>query len=72
MKLIHRTSGAIVQIGDRVKTFRGEAATVTGWREPHKPASSGYVSIAIDGLTGSAEYHVGVANLEWIDREDRD
>jgi hypothetical protein len=31
--------------GQEVTTFRGEKLTLTGWREPHKPSSTGRVFV---------------------------
>ncbi len=65
MRLIHKSTGKEVQIGDAVTSFRGEAATVSYVSKPHSPASTGRVGV--DG----GEFFPSVFDLEWVDREDR-
>ena len=65
MKLIHNTTGSQVQVGDKVKSFRGENAVVKRFSKPHKPASQGKV------LTTLGEHYVAVYDMKWVDREDR-
>lgn len=72
MRLIYikgPNKGKEVKEGDKVKTFRGENATVEFFRPPHKPCSEGKVSIMID--KSNEEVYVGVIGAEWINREDR-
>lgn len=69
MKLIYDKTGAEVQLGDEVK-IDGQVAEVHFFRRPHKPASSGLVTVYYPGV-GSIEYYVGVIGATWIDREDR-
>ena len=61
-----------VAVGDNVLLGNDEEqAVVHYFRPPHKPASSGKVTVKYpDGST--AEYYVGVIGAEWIEREDRD
>ena len=44
VKLINRTTGKEVKIGDTVTDFRGETATVKYVRPPHKSSSNGFVN----------------------------
>lgn len=70
MKLIHIQSLEPVAVGDVVRSFRGEQGLVHHFVPPHKPSSSGHVSVRAAG--GTEHYHyVGVWGMEWIDREDR-
>jgi len=71
MRLVYEDSGTEVQVGDKRETGRGEVVEVTYFREPHKPSSSGKVSVVEEGLTGSREYYVGVIGAKWIEREDQ-
>lgn len=72
MRLIHKATGAEVQVGDAVTTFRNEPAVVVDWRKPHKPASSGFVTVRFLGEPDyTNEYYAGVVDCEWIEREDR-
>jgi len=52
-------AGAPVQIDDYVTTHAGETVRVTGWREPHKPSSSGHVYVYELGI-GEREYFPSV------------
>ena len=65
MKLVYKKTGEPVKVGDPVEVS-GVSTTVSYFREPHKPASEGKVSLA-----SGAEYYVSVIGAEWIDREDR-
>ena len=58
--LAHK-SGAICCEGERVTDFRGDEATLTGWRPAHKRSSTGFVNTA-----GGAVYYPGVFDLQWI------
>jgi hypothetical protein len=58
-----------VKIGDTVE-IDGTTFTVTSFRKPHKPASSGKVSVRWNGP--STEFYVGVIGAEWVEREDRE
>ncbi|TPL66598.1 hypothetical protein [Mesorhizobium sp. B2-4-1] len=53
--------GRPVKVGDPVTSFRGEAATVTGWDKTGR--NRVYVSWS-DGQPGS-EYYVSVFDLSW-------
>jgi hypothetical protein len=74
MRLIHRSTGRPVQIGDGV-TVRGEPHVVVRFRQPHKPSSEGRVIVRPCDepfcSRSQAEYYVSIAGLEWIEREDR-
>ena len=80
MRLVYAKNGNEVKVGDEVHTFRGEPVKVTFFREPHKPGSTGKVSVAKSTgfdhtgkklWTHTREYGVGVINAEWIEREDQ-
>jgi hypothetical protein len=60
-----------VQVGDNVSVgSEDEPAEIWYFRPPHKPASSGKVTVKYPS-GGAAEYYVGVIGAEWIEREDR-
>lgn len=66
MKLFHKKNDAPVIKGDLVTDFRGEAATVTGWQEPHKEGSSGRIYVHYKGdATGQVEYYPHVFGCEF-------
>ena len=69
MRLIYKKTGEEVKVGDKVQLRHEGEVTVTHFARPHKPASSGKVSVAGDKF--NAEYFVGVIGAEWIEREDR-
>lgn len=68
MQLVYRGTGRAVGIGDKVR-LNGEEYTILHFAKPHKPSSSGKVSLSREGHT--REYYVGVIGAEWINREDR-
>ena len=72
MKLVYEKSGKEVAVGDTVYLDSG-AYTVSYFDKPHKPASSGKVSVRRIGSEKgfSHEYYVGVIGAVWIEREDR-
>lgn len=57
--LLHK-NGTAVKIGDETVSFRGEAATVTGWK--HDGQNKMYVKWP-DGSTG--EYFPSVFEMTW-------
>lgn len=70
MRLVYEDTGEEVQVGDRI-LVDGGLAKVDFFRPPHKPSSSGKVSVLHDGDDMSVEYYVGVIGAKWIEREDR-
>lgn len=72
MRLIHTATGEEAEVGDLVTSFRDENAIIKHFVPPHKPSSSGHVSITyLDRKTMPGYNYVGVWGLEWIEREDR-
>lgn len=71
MKLVYKATGKEVKIGDSVTLSSGEKCTVTYFRPPHKPSSSGKVSVRTEYDSFDMEYYVSVIGAEWIEREDR-
>ena len=76
MKLIYVHSGKEVEVGDIVRTTKGEQYRVTGWRKPHKPSSTGRVivkEVPTDLLEPfkDQEFFPNVINAAWVDREDQ-
>lgn len=70
MKLIHKSAGKVVREGDTVTNFRGEKGIVLGWTKPHSPASTGRITVYVQGIEHSC--YPEVYSCEWIDREDRE
>lgn len=58
-----------VKVGDRVKTFRGEEATVVGMQEPRVSWSTGRVYLQRDGVPFQDEFYPGVINAHWKEEE---
>lgn len=73
MRLVYTATQQPVAIGDRV-TVDGFELVVDYFAKPHKPDSSGKVSLRVPGNTdvcGGPEYYVSIIGAEWIEREDR-
>ena len=71
MRLLYDVDQVPVTIGDVVDLKDGESVEVTYFREPHKPASSGKVSVKYIDSEQTAEFYVSVIGATWIEREDR-
>lgn len=75
MKLVYDLTGNEVKVGDVVPQREGPPCTVKFFRPPHKPASSGKVTITWPDGKGSEqtqEVYVGCIGATWVEREDRD
>ena len=73
MKLVYKANGDEVKVGDNID-IKGEPYRVVYFAKPHKPQSSGKVTV--HWLNGDAsgydmEYFVGVIGAHWIEREDQ-
>ena len=44
VRLVCASTGAEKKIGDEVRNFRGDLATIKSMRPPHKESSAGYVN----------------------------
>ena len=71
MKLVYEKTGDAVQIGDEVTLSDGESVTVRYFAEPHKPESSGKVSVSGDDDVYQREFFVGIIGAKWIERGNR-
>ena len=74
MRLVYKGTQQLVEVGDQILRD-GETFTVGYFAPPHKPSSSGKVTVLLHGSYGrgaTAEYYVGVIGAEWIEREDRE
>jgi hypothetical protein len=71
MHLTYDKTGAAVLVGDVVH-LRGKPFIVTGWAEPHKPASTGRIHVRAMSERGNfAEYFPGVIGASWTNRTDQ-
>jgi len=70
MKLIYKGTDILVEVGDMARLSDGQEVEVLHFAKPHKPGSSGKVSVK-SGKGWSQEFFVGVIGAEWIEREDR-
>jgi hypothetical protein len=68
MKLVYASTGFPVKVGDVVRRG-GETYRVAYFRPPHKPASSGHVTVECNGQ--QQEFYVNIIGAVWIEREDR-
>lgn len=67
MKLIKEKTGEIVNAGDVVHCFRGNAAVVTGWELPKSEASTGRVYVKEMKENGfEMGYYPSVYGLKWV------
>ena len=71
MRLVYKATGKEVKVGDVVTMRDGEKCEVKYFTEPHKPSSSGKVTVKEEGCSFCMEYYVSVIGAEWIEREDR-
>ena len=69
MKLIHKQTGKVVREGDKVTDYRGEEGIVLGWTKPQSPASTGRITVDVQGI--ERHCYPSVYSCEWINREDR-
>lgn len=54
-------SGATINVGDKVTSFRGEVATVQGWfKAPDGSASTGRIHVIFDGDDGERSFYPSV------------
>jgi len=75
MTLIYTATGKPVKVGDKVVS-RGERFIVTGWQEPHKPASTGRVNVKSNPRSRREpsfyqQFFPSVFEMDWIGRTDR-
>ena len=69
MNLIYDEDGSKVVVGDIVE-MNGREVQVIHFVKPHKPSSSGKMTIGFK--SGEVrEVYVGVIGATWVDREDR-
>ena len=72
--LVRETSGETVKNGALLSDFRGETWILTGGQPPHKPSSTGRVSVrrmlqpvSPDSPDTSAEFYPSVVGLKWVE-----
>lgn len=65
-RLRDKATKKLLAVGDVVYTFRGEAGVITGMRPPHHVASSGHVSVRLDGFETEREYYPSVIGAEYF------
>jgi len=70
MKLVYTHNNKEVKVGDIIIGMNGEKLKVNYFAEPHKPSSSGKITMEHTDVL----YHEGYVcnyNMRWIEREDR-
>lgn len=67
MKLLNKKTGKPVAVGDTVISFRGEAATVTGWAEPHTSCSTGRIYVMETGASAERAYYPAVYDCKFVE-----
>ena len=69
--LIYTNTDKPVAVGDVVH-LRNQPYIVTGWSEPHSPASTGRIHLqAMDESRAHESYYPNVVKAEWHGRTDR-
>lgn len=69
MRLVYRGTRKEVEVNDEVMVGH-ELTMVTGIAKPHKPSSTGRVSVHYVYKGFAMEYYPSVIGAEWIERED--
>lgn len=69
-ELIDTKTNKPARMGQFITDFRGDTATLTDARPPHKPSSSGFVYV-VDALGHSGEYYPSVFGLKWVAEEEQ-
>jgi hypothetical protein len=64
MKLM--INGQPARVGMGVEDFRGNKYILTGWREPHKPSSTGRVYVKESPDDFASEYFPSVVGGEFV------
>ncbi len=68
MKLVYQNTKTEVKVGDVAHTFRGVPVIVCSIHAPHKPASTGRVSVKSMCDRGYfSDYYPSVINAEWVE-----
>lgn len=66
MKLINKTTGVELLVGNIVHDFRDEPHVLVDARPPHKPSSEGFVTLrTMCDKAFVAEYYASVIDAEW-------
>jgi hypothetical protein len=66
LKLLSKTTGIELLVGDIVHDFRNDPHVLIDARPPHKPSSSGFVTLrSMDEHAFVAEYYASVIDAEW-------
>lgn len=64
VELAHKETNVAVDLGDRIVSFRNEAATLTSAKPPHKSSSEGKIFVSWSA-GGAGEYYPSVFGLEY-------
>lgn len=66
-RLIKSNTGATVNVGDRVTSFRGDAATVLEWIDPKHRGSTGRIVVQMHDNNNRESYYPSVFDCEIVD-----
>ena len=67
LRLLDKTTGIELIIGDIVHDFRNEPHILVDARPPHKPSSEGFVTLrSMDEKAFTHEYYAWVIDAEWV------
>lgn len=65
-RLVNTTTGAIVNVGDRVTSFRGDTATVLDWVPPKHRGSTGRIVVQMHDNNSRESYYPSVFDCEIV------
>lgn len=71
MRLVYEKTGTEVKVGDVVTLRDGDEVKVTSIQPPHKPSSTGRVTVQIAPSDTEMSYFPAVIGAHWIEREDQ-
>ena len=67
MRLINKTTRKELVVGEVVHDFRDQPHVLIDARPPHKPSSSGFVTLrSMDEHAFVAECYASVVDAEWV------
>jgi len=65
MKLVHEKTAEVINIGDKVTTFRGEKGTLMSVQEPRHSGSTGRVGVKLKGTKYLSLFYPSVIDAKW-------
>lgn len=63
-RLVNKETGQIINVGDRVTSFRGDIGTVIEWIDPKHRGSTGRIVVQMHDKNSRESFYPGVFNCE--------